>query len=212
MKVFTYSTYALMISLLMVHLQSHLVQSRLTSPTLSSMALGGIRKAEEASPGVGQAQNDGGGAAQAAKPERKRGILSLRPIVKKCLSFLIADKDMLSILSTVLSGTTWIFIFMSVVGTMGIDTKPLVSLVTVSGFTIGLAAKDILTSTIAAAYMISMRAFKRDMIISIGEHKGRVRSFDTNFVKLITNDGRLILIPMASVYGKSITIHGGTHE
>jgi small-conductance mechanosensitive channel len=138
---------------------------------------------------------------------RKGRLLSLRPVIKKCLSIIIRDKDVLNLVSTTLSGTMWVFIFMSCVGTFGLDTKPLISLVTVSGFTLGLAAKDILTSTIAAAYMISMRPFKRDMVISIGEHRGRVRSFDTNFVKLVTSDKRLILIPMASVYGKPIVIH-----
>ena len=128
------------------------------------------------------------------------------------MSLFISDKDVLNMVSTTLSGTLWFFITMSFIGTIGIDTKPLVSLVTISGFTLGLAAKDIITSTIAAAYIISMRPFKREMIISVGDHVGKVKSFDTNFVKLITSDGKLVLIPMASVYGKPIVIHSKVDE
>jgi small-conductance mechanosensitive channel len=202
------------ILLLGILISSTLVALEAEFIPLSSLALLPGRKVESDASvaGTGSAFSDTDGIIMADEANKevdrkKSGIFSLRPIVKKCLSFVISDKDVLSIMSTALSGTMWIFIFMSVIGTLGLDTKPLISLVTVSGFTLGLAAKDLLTSTIAAGYMISMRAFKRDMIISIGEHKGKVRSFDTNFVKLLTTDNRLVLIPMASVYGKPIVIH-----
>ncbi len=176
----------------------------LSAPTSALMMIG--RRSDVADPSISPSGDNDASVGDGGPEKRRAGLLSLRPIIKKCLSFIIHDKDVLSLLSSVTAGTMWIFIFMSIIGTLGLDTKPLVSLVTVSGFTFGLAAKDILTSTIAAAYMISMRPFKRDMIISIGEHKGRVRSFDTNFVKLVTVDNRLVLIPMASVYGKPIII------
>jgi len=182
----------------------------LTEARLPNVAL--LHMGSKAAVGKDTTAMEEGADGTLATSENKRGILSLRPIVKKCLSWIITDKDVLSLFATILSGTIWIYLLMTVVGTLGIDTKPLVSLVTVSGFTLGWAAKDILTSTIAAAYMISMRAFKRDMVISIGEHKGRVKSFDTNFVKLITMDNRLVLIPMASVYGKAVVIHAGSHD
>ncbi len=137
----------------------------------------------------------------------KRSILSLRPLIKKTMGLFISDRDVLNLVSTVLAGSVWTIIILSFIASFGLDTKPFISLMAISGFTFGFAIKDILTSTIAAAHMISMRPFKRDMVISIGSHEGRVKSFDTNFVKLINRSNQLVLLPMSSVYGQPIVIH-----
>ena len=91
-------------------------------------------------------------------------------------------------------------------GTFGIDTKPILSLLSVSGLTLGFAAKDILTNTYAGAYIMIMRPFKRGMTISVDSIRGKVVSIDTNYVQLIGKDNVKILLPSHTVYGKAIII------
>ncbi len=109
-------------------------------------------------------------------------------------------------MSHLLSWVIWSYLLLSIMGTFGIDTKPILSLLSVSGLTLGFAAKDILTNTYAGAYIMIMRPFKRGMTISVDNIRGKVVSIDTNYVLLIGKDNAKILLPSHTVYGKAIII------
>lgn len=90
---------------------------------------------------------------------------------------------------------------------MGIDTKPIVSLVGVLGITFGLAVKDLITNAFAGFYILFTRPFSRGDIITINDMKGKVISIDFRFVRLQALNGKgEILIPSSKVYGATIII------
>ena len=131
-------------------------------------------------------------------------------LIKKFLQIFIADPDVLSIVSRLFSWIIWSYVALSIIGTCGIDTKPILSLLSISGLTLGFAAKDILTNTYAGAYIMIMRPFKRGMTISVDSVRGKVISIDTNYVQLLGKDNVKFLIPSHTVYGKAIIIESST--
>jgi small-conductance mechanosensitive channel len=148
-----------------------------------------------------------------SNPNKKYNIFSnifrlrfVTTLIKKFLQIFLTDPDVLSIVSNILSWVIWSYVVLSIIGTCGIDTKPILSLLSISGLTLGFAAKDILTNTYAGAYIMIMRPFKRGMTISLDNIRGKVISIDTNYVQLLGKDNSKILIPSHTVYGKSIII------
>ncbi|RYG69992.1 mechanosensitive ion channel [archaeon] len=122
------------------------------------------------------------------------------------LNLFVTDPDILFLLSRGISAAFWVFFALSVLGTVGFDTKPLLSLLSVAGFTFGFAAKDMIASTFSGLVMLFLRPFERDMVISVAGHRGRVVSMDVRFLKLEGLDKSTILIPLSKVYGDSIVI------
>lgn len=83
----------------------------------------------------------------------------------------------------------------------------MLSLLSISGLTIGFAAKDILTDTFAGFYILFIRPFKRGQIISVNGNRGKVMSVDIRYVRLLNlKDKSEILVPLSIVYGHSIVI------
>ena len=98
----------------------------------------------------------------------------------------------------------------SLLGTLGLDTKPLLSLFTVAGLTFGLAIKRLLSDAFSSLYILVIRPFKRGDVISVGdpgpgEWFGTVESVDMTYVTL-TVDGNEIKMPTSAVYGKSVVL------
>ena len=126
---------------------------------------------------------------------------------KRFLSLFFLDPDILRITSKICAGVFWVYMALSTLGTLGFDTKPLLSLFSISGLTIGFAAKDILTNTFAGIFILFTRPFKRGQIISVNNMRGRVVSVDVRYVKLQnTKDKSETLIPLSLVYSNAITI------
>ncbi len=129
--------------------------------------------------------------------------------IRKFLSLLIIDPDMLKIVSKGLSIAFWVFAGLSFLGTMGVDTKPFLSLVSISGLTIGFAARDILTNTFAGLFLLFSRPFVRGSVISTCGYTGTVLSVDLRYVKLacdVNNHQQVVLIPLNMVYSGVISV------
>ena len=91
----------------------------------------------------------------------------ISPFIRTILSVFINDQDVLMVTAKYLSVLLWVYVLLSILGTVGIDTKPLLSLLSVVGLTVGLASKDILTNTFAGLLIIFSAPFKRGWTISV---------------------------------------------
>lgn len=128
-------------------------------------------------------------------------------IIRKIVSIIFIDPDIINSITKVCGCIFWIYTALSLLGTVGIDTKPLLSLLSISGLTIGFAAKDILTNTFAGIFILFTRPFKRGWIINVCGFRGRVISVDIRFLTLRNlKDQSEILIPLSLVYGNAIVI------
>jgi small-conductance mechanosensitive channel len=125
----------------------------------------------------------------------------------RALKKFIKDQDNLELAAKICSYITGAYFILSILGTFGFDTAPLLSLLSVSGLTIGFAAKDILTSTFKGFFILITKPFSRGSIISVGGFKGKVLSIDIRYVKLQSAiDKSEILVPLSMVYGSTIVV------
>lgn len=123
------------------------------------------------------------------------------------LSIFINDIDILKVTSKICATIFWAYLLLTALGTLGFDTKPLLSLLSISGLTLGFAMKDILTNLFAGIFIIFVRPFKRGQIITVNNVRGKVVSIDIRYCRLLSlKDRSEILIPLSMVYGNSITI------
>ena len=126
----------------------------------------------------------------------------------RALSTIISDPDILSISSKILSALSWGCVLLSIMGSLGFDTKPLLSIISVTGITLGFAMKDLLSDCFAGVFLLFMRPFQRGDVVTVSGCTGRVESIDMRYVKLFNvEEHTQILIPVASVYKSDIKIH-----
>ena len=127
--------------------------------------------------------------------------------MKNFLSHFIRDPDILDISTDMCSLVAWVYILLSVVGTVGFDTKPMLSLLGIGGITLGFSLKDILSDMYYGVYVLFTKPFKRGSIISVAEYEGRVVSMDVRYVKLFSiKDNCIVLVPLPIVYKNAIRI------
>ena len=141
---------------------------------------------------------------------KKKSFINFRfmeSFYKNLLTVFVTDPDTLRIIAKACSWITWAFIILSAFGTFGFDTKPLLSLLSVSGLTVGFAAKDILTNMFKGFFILLTKPFKRGWIISVNGFRGKVISIDSRFVKLESFvDKSEILVPLSMIYDTAIVV------
>jgi hypothetical protein len=124
--------------------------------------------------------------------------------VQNLLGLFIVDDDLLKMAVKVVNLLIWTYVVLCALGTVGIDTKPILSAMSVFGLTIGLASREVLSSIFAGMYILIMRPFSRGDIIEVQAAKnlkGKVISVDVQYVRLQSlTDGSEILIPISTVY------------
>ena len=145
---------------------------------------------------------------------KKRSIINFRFLegfFKNILMIFVADPDTLQTVAKVCTWVTWTFIFLSALGTFGFDTKPLLSLLSVFGLTVGFAAKDVLTNIFKGFYILLTKPFKRGWVISVNGYRGKIVSIDSRFVKLSSLiDKTEILVPLSMIYDTAIVVEKKT--
>lgn len=145
---------------------------------------------------------------------KKKTLINLRFLegfFKNILMIFVADPDTLQTIAKVCTWVTWTFIFLSALGTFGFDTKPLLSLLSVFGLTVGFAAKDVLTNIFKGFYILLTKPFKRGWVISVNGYRGKILSIDSRFVKLSSLiDKSEILVPLSMIYDTAIVVEKKT--
>lgn len=129
------------------------------------------------------------------------------PILRSALSTIITDSDVLDVLTHILSVVTWMYLALSVLGTWGIDTKPVLSLLGIGGLTVGFSAQSLLADSYAGLVLLFIRPFQRGDVITVNGLKGKVLSVDMRYVRLYSVAEKCeILIPVSTVYKSDIKI------
>lgn len=120
----------------------------------------------------------------------------------------VPDPDLLRVGIKILSLGIWSAILLSILGTLGVDTKPLLSLLGFSGLTLGFALKEFISDTFHSLSVLVSHPFSRGAVVSIGNFKGKVMSMNLQYLRLLNEaDKTDILIPLANVYKSAIMIH-----
>lgn len=114
--------------------------------------------------------------------QRVKRLLSLSPSIERFLlrSHIIEDEDLARLLSKTAAITIYAMITVSTLGTLGVDTKPLLAGIGITGFTIGFALKEVATNFIAGIFLVINKPFVRGCRIKIHGSGGGIEGKKTD--------------------------------
>ncbi|CAF0781280.1 unnamed protein product [Rotaria sp. Silwood1] len=144
--------------------------------------------------------------------QRVKRFLALAPKIEHFFlrSHIIEDEDLARLLSKTATVTIYAFIGITTLGTLGVDTKPLLAGIGITGFTIGFALKEVATNFIAGIFLVINKPFVRGCRIKIhgsgGGIEGLVHFIDIRYVHLKTKDRGIVMVPSAIVYTNAFTV------
>lgn len=150
--------------------------------------------------------------------QRIKRWLSLSPLIESFLlrSRIIEDEDLARLISKTGAVAIYSLVFVTTLGTFGVDTKPLLAGIGITGFTIGFALKEVATNFISGIFLVINKPFVRGCRIKIhgsgGGIEGLVHFIDVRYVHLKTKDRGIVMIPSSVVYTNAITVFPADDE
>ena len=104
-------------------------------------------------------------------------------------------------------GFLFIFGFITMLGTWGIDISAIVAGLGLTGFALGFALRDALSSILAGIMVLVYKPFKvGDVIITCGS-EGQVKEIDLRYTTIESN-GSKHLIPNSKLISEKVTVLG----
>lgn len=104
-----------------------------------------------------------------------------------------------------LKGLMFVVAVLAVLGAFGVDVGAAIAGLGLTGFALGFAFKDFLSSLVAGLLLAIYRPFNKGQHIKVGAHDGIVWRYTLRYTYL-RNGQELILIPNAALFNKEITI------
>ena len=116
--------------------------------------------------------------------QRVKRILSLSPSIERFLlrSHIIEDEDLARLLSKTAAITIYAMITVTTLGTLGVDTKPLLAGIGITGFTVGFALKEVATNFISGIFLVINKPFVRGCRIKIHGSGGGIEGKERDFI------------------------------
>ena len=136
----------------------------------------------------------------------------VRPLYSFILkSKLTADPDLARFLAKSAAVSIYALTGMTALGTIGIDTAPLLTGIGITGFTIGFALKEVATNFLSGVMLVFGKPFRKGQWLKVlntptGQLEGEVQSIDARYVLLRTKDKSLVMIPSVVVYTNPILV------
>lgn len=120
------------------------------------------------------------------------------------------DIDMARFIGKTAAITIYSFAGVTILGTLGVDTKPIIAGIGVTGFTVGFALKEIAANFLSGILLMFGRPFQKGQYLKVlggGTNlEGEVASIDSRYVLLKTKDNGMIMIPSVVVYSNPILV------
>ena len=128
----------------------------------------------------------------------------------------VEDPDTARLIGRSTSIGVYSMLTMSALGTLGVDTAPLLTGIGVTGFTIGFALKEIATNFLSGVLLVINRPFRKGQHLKVmapaasgGMIEGEVMSIDARYVLLRPRTGGTVMIPSVIVYTSPLHVQGG---
>ena len=120
------------------------------------------------------------------------------------------DPILISTVARTISISSQLLLASSVLGTIGVDTKPLIAGLGITGFTMGFALKYIATNFLSGLMLVLNRPFKQGWRVKLFNgstaYEGIVKTVDIRYVHLELNDRSRVLLPSYVVYSNPIIV------
>lgn len=128
-------------------------------------------------------------------------------------SGLTKDQDMARFFAKAASGTLYSMLGITVLGTLGVDTKPLITGIGITGFAVGFAIKEIATNFLSGILLVFTKPFHKGQYLRVMTPQileGIVESIDARYVFLRSREKGVLMIPASVVYTNPILVLNST--
>lgn len=115
-------------------------------------------------------------------------------------------RDVLSLLGAAARWAIVGFGAVTALGTLGVDVTGLIAGLGLTGFALGFALKDILSSTMAGVLILLNRPFTSGDRISVTGLEGKVAAIDLRYTQIVDDTGKRHLVPNSTVIGSTVTV------
>jgi small conductance mechanosensitive channel len=129
----------------------------------------------------------------------------LASLFKKILVRAKVEEILVDFLTGIVRALLVIFVIVSALSQLGIDTTSLVALIGAAGIAVGLALKDSLQNFASGVMLIMFRPFKAGDFIDAGGVMGIVEKITVFSTTLRTGDNKEVIVPNGGIYGGTIT-------
>ena len=101
--------------------------------------------------------------------QRVKRLLAISPPIERFFlrSHIIEDEDLARLISKTAAIAIYAIVGVTTLGTLGVDTKPLLAGIGITGFTIGFALKEVATNFISGIFLVINKPFVRGCRIKI---------------------------------------------
>ena len=142
---------------------------------------------------------------------------SLARPIERIFQRLTRDADLARFFAKATAVSLYTLTAVTVLGTIGVDTKPLIAGIGVTGFTIGFALKEIATNFLSGVMLVMSKPFEKGqhlrVLSSTGNAlEGQVESIDVRYVILRSKERGLIMVPSVMVYTSPLLVIRGKKE
>lgn len=115
-------------------------------------------------------------------------------------------RDVVNLLGTTARWTILGFGIVTALGTLGVDITGLIAGLGLTGFALGFALKDIISSTVAGVLIMLNRLFVTGDRIRVAGVDGTVTAIELRHTAIIDEAGQRHLVPNAKVLSEIVTI------
>ena len=123
---------------------------------------------------------------------------------------IIADSSQRNVISRVIGIGANGVIFFTLLGTLGIDTSPLLTAAGITGATIGFASRDFGANIVAGIALVGQPCFRtgKEISIGLGVNKvgGTIDHWDVRYLYLRGSRGELIQVPNNFILNSVVTL------
>jgi hypothetical protein len=145
------------------------------------------------------------------KPSRWRIRLSDRIQRAILRSGITDDADLSRIVASTATFGIYGLAFMSLLGTIGIDTNPLIAGVGITGFTAGFALKEIAGNFLSGMLLVLSKPFSKGQYVKVQIAtstiiEGTVESIDARYTYIRADDNRTHMVPSSLVYSSALLV------
>lgn len=116
------------------------------------------------------------------------------------------SRDVVNLLGTTARWLILGFGFVTALGTLGVDVTGLIAGLGLTGFALGFALKDIISSTVAGVLILLNRPFAAGDRIRVAGVEGTVSSIELRYTAVADAAGQRHLVPNAKVLSEVVTI------
>ena len=146
------------------------------------------------------------------EPERRSLFSLARPLESLLIrTRFLSDPDAAKLVAKTIALSVYTLAGISLLGTLGLDTSPLLTGIGITGFTLGFAVKEVATNLLSGAMLVMGRSVRkgqwiRVVVASMPGVEGRVESVDVRNVVLRSREGNRIIVPSVIVFTNPLTI------